>query len=122
MYGGFHLLHPSELIAPHSKYYIAWGLGSLGLRAIKGTNGGYVYPFTLDSEFFNDTMELDIILNIYGVNTKSTLHTFTFTLSNSDHIKSFEFPPFVYLEFIVGNNTEFVITKSIVKPIFTYTA
>lgn len=122
LWGGFYILHPSELIAQEKgKYVVTWGLGELGLRAVKnGTN--YIYPFIIDSVFKENSWSLKATIQAFGVSETTPISSSTVTLSNTSHQHFFELPPFIQLKITIENVLSIPITESTVKPIFIYTA
>jgi hypothetical protein len=121
MWGGFYILHPSEHLAKHDKYYIQYGLGQLGIRAYKNASDKFVYPFVIDSNFDTNDMQVDILLETFGVFKDPSLST-TITLDNTNHYYQFELPPFNILQLTIENTLDIPITKSTIKPVFIYTA
>jgi hypothetical protein len=122
LWGGFYILHPSEILGPKDKFIVNFGLGSLGLRAYKNATDDFVYPFIIDSNFHTNSMEVQVTLQTFGA-FKDPSSNDTFNLSNSNHQKQFELVPFQVLRIIVENTSESLsIIKSTIRPVFIYTA
>jgi hypothetical protein len=132
IWGGFHVLHPSEYVAPKGKFVVKWGIGELGLRAVKdGTN--YIYPFMIDSHFKNAAMSVTLLVEAFGINlnnpknpaalgNKAPIYTSTKTISNATPKFSFDIPPCTYISVTITNPLTIAIVDSIIKPILIYTA